>query len=382
MKQILLNILLFSITFIFFIGCSINQSTNEQIEDTPRFKETRELNKETTELKETFEVNSLATIQNWENQMMNIYDTSLPSVVQINTTVMGNIGGYGTGFIWDDKGHVITNYHVIRNSNEIKLTFSDLYEYDAELVGYDIDSDVAVLKLLDSKSDITPITIGNSNFIFPGQLTLALGNPFGEAFTMTTGIISATGRAIDSGFTNFQIPDVIQTDAAINPGNSGGPLLNIKGEVIGINTQIKSETRQNSGVGFAVPINLVKKVVKSLIEKNSHKYAYLGISAIDVNKFIRERNNIPNTVQGALIINIQNNGPAEEYGLLGDSGNNLNPLYDGDIITGIDETKIRSMNELVRYLALNKNPGDESILRIFRDGKEQVKQIVFGFRPE
>jgi len=382
MKQILLNILLFSITFIFFIGCSINQSTNEQIEDTPRFKETRELNKETTELKETFEVNSLATIQNWENQMMNIYDTSLPSVVQINTTVMGNIGGYGTGFIWDDKGHVITNYHVIRNSNEIKLTFSDLYEYDAELVGYDIDSDVAVLKLLDSKSDITPITIGNSNFIFPGQLTLALGNPFGEAFTMTTGIISATGRAIDSGFTNFQIPDVIQTDAAINPGNSGGPLLNIKGEVIGINTQIKSETRQNSGVGFAVPINLVKKVVKSLIEKNSHKYAYLGISAIDVNKFIRERNNIPNTVQGALIINIQNNGPAEEYGLLGDSGNNLNPLYDGDIITGIDETKIRSMNELVRYLALNKNPGDESILRIFRDGKEQVKQIIFGFRPE
>ena len=199
---------------------------------------------------------------------------------------------------------------------------------------------------------------------------------------MTTGIISATGRAIDSGFTNFQIPDVIQTDAAINPGNSGGPLLNIKGEVIGINTQIKSETRQNSGVGFAVPINLVKKVVKSLIEKNSHKYAYLGISAIDVNKFIRERNNIPNTVQGALIINIQNNGPAEEYGLLGDSGNNLNPLYDGDIITGIDETKIRSMNELVRYLALNKNPGDESILRIFRDGKEQVKQIIFGFRPE
>ena len=382
MKQILLNILLFCITFIFFIGCSINQSTNEQIEDTPRFKETRELNKETTELKETFEVNSLATIQNWENQMMNIYDTSLPSVVQINTTVMGNIGGYGTGFIWDDKGHVITNYHVIRNSNEIKLTFSDLYEYDAELVGYDIDSDVAVLKLLDSKSDITPITIGNSNFIFPGQLTLALGNPFGEAFTMTNGIISATGRAIDSGFTNFQIPDVIQTDAAINPGNSGGPLLNIKGEVIGINTQIKSETRQNSGVGFAVPINLVKKVVKSLIEKKSHKYAYLGISSIDVNKFIRERNNIPNTVQGALIINIQNNGPAEEYGLLGDSGNNLNPLYDGDIITGIDETKIRSMNELVRYLALNKNPGDESILRIFRDGKEQVKQITFGFRPE
>jgi len=295
---------------------------------------------------------------------------------------MGSIGGYGTGFIWDDNGHVITNYHVIRNSNEIKLTFSDLYEYDAELVGYDIDSDVAVLKLLGSKTDITPITIGNSNFIFPGQLTLALGNPFGEAFTMTTGIISATGRAIDSGFTNFQIPDVIQTDAAINPGNSGGPLLNIKGEVIGINTQIKSETRQNSGVGFAVPINLVKKVVKSLIEKKEHKYAYLGISAIDVNKFIREKNNIPNTVQGALIINIQNNGPAEEYGLLGDSGNNLNPLYDGDIITGIDETKIRSMNELVRYLALNKNPGDKSILRIFRDGKDEVKQIIFGFRPE
>ena len=375
MKQILLNILFFVITFIFFIGCSITQSTNKQIEDTTTVKKT-------SEFEETFEVNSLEIIQNWENQMMNIYNTSLPSVVQINTTVMGSIGGYGTGFIWDDKGHVITNYHVIRNSNEIKLTFSDLYEYDAELVGYDIDSDVAVLKLLDSKSDITPITIGNSNFIFPGQLTLALGNPFGEAFTMTTGIISATGRAIDSGFTNFQIPDVIQTDAAINPGNSGGPLLNIKGEVIGINTQIKSETRQNSGVGFAVPINLVKKVVKSLIEKNSHKYAYLGISAIDVNKFIRERNNIPNTVQGALIINIQNNGPAEEYGLLGDSGNNLNPLYDGDIITGIDETKIRSMNELVRYLALNKNPGDESILRIFRDGKEQVKQITFGFRPE
>ena len=375
MKQILINTSFFCIAFIFFIGCSVTTNTNQQIEDTPTVKEA-------PVLKETFEVNSLETIENWENQMMNIYNKSLPSVVQINTYVMGNIGGYGTGFIWDDKGHVITNYHVIRNSNEIKLTFSDLYEYDAELVGYDIDSDVAVLKLLGSKTDITPIIIGNSNFIFPGQLTLALGNPFGEAFTMTSGIISATGRAIDSGFTNFQIPDVIQTDAAINPGNSGGPLLNIKGEVIGINTQIKSETRQNSGVGFAVPINLVKRVVKSLIEKKSHKYAYLGISAIDVNKFIRERNNLPNAVQGALIINMQNNGPAEEYGLIGDSGNNLNPLYDGDIITGIDETKIRSMNELVRYLALNKNPGDKSILKIFRDGKEEVKEIIFGFRPE
>ncbi|MBI63829.1 MAG: trypsin [Chloroflexi bacterium] len=374
MKQISLNIF-FCITFLLFIGCSINQSKNEQTENTP-------IDKETQVSKEDFEINSLKFIENWENQMMNIYNKSLPSVVQINTKVMGSIGGYGTGFIWDDKGHIITNYHVIRNSNEITLTFSDLYEYDAELVGYDIDSDVAVLKLLDSKTDIAPITIGNSNFIFPGQLTLAIGNPFGEAFTMTTGIISATGRAIDSGFTNFQIPDVIQTDAAINPGNSGGPLLNIKGEVIGINTQIKSETRQNSGVGFAVPINLVKKVVKSLIEKKSHKYAYLGISAIDVNKFIREINNIPNTIQGALIINVQNNGPAEKYGLLGDTGNNLSPLYDGDIITGIDETKIRSMNELVRYLALNKNPGDKSILRIFRDGKEEKKEIIFGFRPE
>ena len=160
MKQILLNILFFVITFIFFIGCSITQSTNKQIEDTTTVKKT-------SEFEETFEVNSLETIQNWENQMMNIYNTSLPSVVQINTTVMGSIGGYGTGFIWDDNGHVITNYHVIRNSNEIKLTFSDLYEYDAELVGYDIDSDVAVLKLLDSKTDIAPITIGNSNFIFP-----------------------------------------------------------------------------------------------------------------------------------------------------------------------------------------------------------------------
>ena len=332
-----------------------------------------------------------------ENKYRDIFTNSTKSVVQINLYSRDVFGipdnkiGTGSGFMWDDEGNILTNYHVIQpavTSNPmIVVRTIDNDEYMAKIVGLDSSADLAIIKISNQNIDsdqinLYPLDLHDSDLISPGDLTIAIGSPFDQEFTMTTGIVSAIGRSLDSTFTPYKIPSVIQTDAAINPGNSGGPLLNKDGKVIGINTQIKSSSRQNSGVGFAVPINLVKKVVKSLIEKNSHKYAYLGISAIDVNKFIRERNNIPNTVQGALIINIQNNGPAEEYGLLGDSGNNLNPLYDGDIITGIDETKIRSMNELVRYLALNKNPGDESILRIFRDGKEQVKQITFGFRPE
>tara|TARA_B100001750_G_C15502160_1_gene597948 strand:+ start:861 stop:1952 length:1092 start_codon:yes stop_codon:yes gene_type:complete len=361
------------ITYLVLIFCLISCSSNPEKEDFVDLE---------VENSSKIYNDSSEIITQWENQMYQVYESVLPSVVQINTSISGLPGSYGTGFVWDENGYVVTNYHVIQNSDKIKLTFIDLYEYDAEVIAFDIDSDTALLKIIEPSDNLKPIQIGNSDTIRPGQFTLAVGNPFGESFTMTTGIISAVGRAIDSGFTNYKIPDVIQTDAAINPGNSGGPLLNINGEVIGINTQIKSGTRQNSGVGFAVPINLVKKVVTSLIDFKTHNYPYLGISAIDVNKFIRETKNLPINLQGALIIKIEENGPAENYGLIGDSGKNNTLNYDGDIITSIDGLKIKSMNELIRYLALNKIPGDTSTIDIFRANKEETVKVKLGLRPE
>lgn len=232
---------------------------------------------------------SIELLQNWESQINDIYNNVIPSVVQIDVDSFGTNTGYGTGFIWDRDGHIVTNYHVVQNAQAITVTFADGYDYEAELIASDIDADVALLKFTELVPNLQPVLVGNSASIYPGQFTIALGNPFGEAFTMTTGIVSAVDRLIATGFTDYKIPAVIQTDAAINPGNSGGPLVNIQGEVIGINTQIKSGIRQNSGVGFAVPIDLVKKVVKSLIKTGVHEYAFLGISGIDLDRSIKKK---------------------------------------------------------------------------------------------
>ena len=206
-----------------------------------------------------------------QQHLVNLYDKTVESVVFIfSRTTRGS--GSGSGFVWDKSGHIVTNYHVIQNAGTIIVRFFNGREYRAEIIAEDPAADLAVIKLTDPdlNHDIKPISIGSSAQLRPGDMAIALGNPFGQEFTMTTGIVSAISRTISSGFSSYSIPSVIQTDAAINPGNSGGPLLDLNVAVIGVNTQIVSETAQSAGVGFAVPVDLVKRVVPSLIEKGKY----------------------------------------------------------------------------------------------------------------
>jgi len=320
--------------------------------------------------------------------LADLYERTVQSVVFIVSTTPQGVGS-GSGFVWDTDGHVVTNYHVVQNSNSLTVKFFNGREYRADVVAFDPDADLAVIKLIDPEHKLVPITIGNSADLRPGELAIALGNPFGEEFTMTTGIVSAVSRTLDSGFSSYSIPSVVQTDAAINPGNSGGPLLDSNGAVIGVNTQIRSESRQNSGIGFAVPVDLVKRVVPSLINDGHHTYSLMGITGEDVDIIKRESANLPGDVVGAMVMTVSPDGPADTAGIRGDSGDRASngalvrgfKNWDGDIIVSINSIQMKSMDDLIGYLALNTAPGEEIEIGIFRAGIEISVSMTLGSRP-
>ncbi len=295
--------------------------------------------------------------------------------------------GEGSGFVWSEEGHIVTNQHVVADADRVTVIFPDGLELIAEVLGTDPDSDLAVLKIDVPAGGLVPIEIGDSSDVEVGQLAIAIGNPFGQAFTTTTGIVSAVGRTIRSGNTRFSIPQVIQTDAPINPGNSGGPLLDRHGRVIGINTQIISRTGASVGIGFAVPINAAKQVIPELIENGEFEYAWLGISGNTVRREITELMDVPPETRGALVIDLARGGPAEAAGLAGanrteETANGLAPIG-GDIIVGVDGSPIRSMDDLITYLIENTRPSDRISVDVIRDGGERVTiVVVLGTRPE
>ena len=330
--------------------------------------------------KPTQEFTTAEIVSEQEKHFADLYEQTVQSVVFIRVgTTQGQ--GSGSGFVWDADGHVVTNYHVIQGAKSVLVKFSNGREYTADVVAFDPDSDLAVIKLNDVQHNLAKITIGNSHDLRPGELAIAIGNPFGEEFTMTTGIVSAVSRTIRSGFSSYSIPEVVQTDAAINPGNSGGPLLDMNGTVIGVNTQIRSDSRQNSGVGFAVPVDLVKRVIPSLIQDGFHTYSLMGISGTEVNISLRENAMLPNEIVGAYITSVTNRGPADLAGIRGDTA----PLglgnYDGDIIVSVNSIPIKSMNDLIAYLALNTVPGEDIVVGIYRNGREIPILITLGSRP-
>jgi len=338
-------------------------------------------------------------LEDSENKYKDIYIKSTKSVVQIDlysrdlSGIPDNKIGTGSGFLGDNNGNILTNYHVIQpavsNNNPIIVVRTiNNDEYLANIVGLDSSADLAIIKIYNPNNDekinaLSPLELYDSDLISPGDLTIAIGSPFDQEFTMTTGIVSAIGRSLDSTFTPYKIPSVIQTDAAINPGNSGGPLLNKDGKVIGINTQIKSSSRQNSGVGFAVPINLAKRVVKSIINGKDHKYSYLGITALNLDFGTRIRADIEENFKGILILNVLSNGPADKSGILGDSSSSMSSInYDGDIITKIDNFKINTFEDLISYLALNTEPGDIVKIEVVRDYKYLNLEVNLEARPD
>ncbi|MCI0440540.1 MAG: trypsin-like peptidase domain-containing protein [Chloroflexi bacterium] len=315
------------------------------------------------------ELDASEIVAAYEQALNAIYENVLPSVVHIRVQIgQGVFGGSaqaeGSGFVWDDQGHIVTNQHVVDNATAVTVIFPDGTQAPAEVLGEDVDSDLAVIKVNLPASDLTPVVVGDSDAVRPGHLAVAIGNPFGQEFTLTSGIVSAVGRTINSGNSPYSIPEAIQTDAAINPGNSGGPLLDRLGRVIGINTQIISQSGSNSGVGFAVPVNIAKRVVPALIEDGTYEYAYLGISSPTGS------GNLPASTPGALISDVTANGPAARAGV------RLN-----DVIVSVDGTPVQGMDDLISYMVKNTSPGDTIAVEVVRNGQRIPVNITLGTRP-
>ena len=304
-----------------------------------------------------------------------VYQDASPSVVAINVSAEEGDGS-GSGFVIDRDGHIVTNAHVVDEADEIVVEFLAGAIVRAELVGSDRSSDLAVLKVDVPADQLTPILFADSDELIVGQTVLAIGSPFRQGWTLTSGIISAIDRTIQ-GLTEFSIGGVIQTDASINPGNSGGPLINLDGEVIGVNSQIISGARSSSGVGFAIPANLTRRVADALIEHGEMTYSYLGISGFDVNLSAIESLNLPNDFRGVVIREVVDAGPAADSGLREITRMlNLDDKLVGlraDIITAVDGTPVKGMNDLITFLARHTQPRQVVTLAVLRDGERELE---------
>jgi 2-alkenal reductase len=297
--------------------------------------------------------------------------------------------GQGSGFLFDDQGHIVTNNHVVENGNAFQVRFADGSVFTAKLVGADPGSDLAVLKVDQLPEGTAPIRLADSREIEVGQTAIAIGNPFGLQNTLTVGVVSGVGRSLagpsSQGGGRFRIPNVIQTDAAINPGNSGGPLLNVRGEVIGVNTAIRSESGTFEGVGYAVPANAVARVIPALIANGRYQHPWMGIGMFDVSPLLSEEFQL-GARQGVLVTEVQPRSPADQAGLragersIDYAGRSL--VIDGDIIIAINGIKVRDADDLVSYLELNTSVGDQVEMTVIRGRQELRLQMTLGSRPD
>ncbi|KAJ7526837.1 hypothetical protein O6H91_16G025200 [Diphasiastrum complanatum] len=276
--------------------------------------------------------------------------------------------GSGSGFVWDTDGHIVTNYHVIRGASDLRVTLGDQSVYDADVVGYDEDKDVAVLRINAPKQLLRPLQIGSSGDLLVGQKVYAIGNPFGLDHTLTTGVISGLRREISSAATGRPIQDVIQTDAAINPGNSGGPLLDSSGSLIGINTAIYSPSGASSGVGFSIPVDTVNGIVEQIIKYGKVTRPVLGIS------FAPEQSVEQLGVSGVLVLDAPPGGPAGKAGLKPTTRDSYGRLVLGDIITSVNGQKVTNGSDLYKILDRYK-VGDTITVEVLR-GEQKVNVPV------
>jgi S1-C subfamily serine protease len=327
--------------------------------------------------------------------LTSLYERVNPGVVAIRVLTVSQDTYQGSGFVYDQKGNIVTNYHVVENAKTIEVDFADGYRTEGKLIGSDLDSDTAVIRVEVPLDELKPLPLGSSSEVRVGQTVVAIGNPFGLSGTMTTGIVSALGRTLESlhqtpdgGY--FSSADLIQTDASINPGNSGGPLLNLNGEVIGINRAIQiSATSQvntplNSGVGFAVPVSIVKKVVPALIEKGFYDYPYLGIGSreeLTLQDLIALE--VPTNTVGAYVLDVTPGGPADKAGLKGGNKKVTSQglLAGGDWIVAIDGLRVLDYSSLISNLAVQHNTGDTIILTVLRGGREIQIKLTLDKRP-
>jgi S1-C subfamily serine protease len=364
---------------------------------------------------------NLGAVAAYEDALSSIYEKVNPSVVNIrvvqnNPTTLDNSGelpnlpfgipsipqnpqtpnqpyaqGLGSGFVWDNQGHIITNNHVIDGADKIEVTLSDGTILPAKLVARDPDSDLAVIQVDQGKIQLQPVTMGNSDQVKVGDLAVAIGNPYGLEGTMTVGIVSEMGRSLPSdmnldGVASYRIPDIIQTDAPINPGNSGGVLLNDAGEVIGVTFAIESNSGSSAGIGFVIPASIVNKVVPQLISSQKVSHPYLGISGLSLTPDLAAAMNLDSSQRGALIETVTQNSPADKAKIQASTkevqldGQTIN--VGGDVVTAIDGSPIKSIDDLVSYIFANTDVGQTVKLTIIRDGKTMDVSVKLEARPE
>jgi len=318
--------------------------------------------------------------------LIEIFEKSESGVVRVNVQrneTEEQTNGLGSGFVFDKKGHIITNAHVVDEAKKVVVTFLDGRSYNAEIIGTDEFTDLAVIKVNADSTLLQPLPLGDSSNLKVGESIAAIGNPFGLSGSMTSGIVSQLGRLLPSG-SGYSIPDVIQTDAAINPGNSGGPLLNMRGEVVGINTAIQSTTGEFTGVGFAIPSQTVVKIIPTLIEKGEYKHPWMGISGRDIDPDLAKVLGLKDAV-GFLIITVVENSPASKAGLIGSEKTiqveGTNYQIGGDIILSVDEIDVRKIADILIHLQRAKSVGDEMVLEILRDNRTTDITIILQERP-
>lgn len=340
-----------------------------------------------------------------ETALTSLYQQTNPAVVYIVTG-----SGSGSGFVYDNDGHVVTNNHVVNGSQQVEVVFASGERSVADVKGTDADSDLAVLKVKDMPEGIDPLPLGDVSQVQVGQIVVAIGNPYGEQGSMSMGIVSGKGRSLTSQraqqqpndsqdpstqqnpfgqfpggqgmngmvSSGYSLPEVIQTDAPLNPGNSGGPLLNLAGEVIGVNSAIATESGSNSGVGFSIPASAVQRIIPELIAKGSYTYSYMGAAFDnDVSLDEQQQYNLPQT-QGAYVLQVNPGTPAEQAGLKAADGQTGEG---GDLIIAIDGVKIGDFGDLNSYLVFNTSPGQTITLTIIRNGEQIELPFTLGARP-
>jgi len=331
-------------------------------------------------------INNIILTESKTLSLIEIFEKSEPGVVRVNTQrnqTINDVGGVGSGFVFDKKGHIITNAHVIEDSTKTVVTFLDGRSYNAEIIGIDQYTDIGVIKVNADLKLLQPLTLGDSSNLQVGEPITAIGNPFGLSGSMTSGIISQMGRLLPSG-SGYSIPDVIQTDAAINPGNSGGPLLNMRGDIVGINTAIQSTTGEFTGVGFAIPSQTVAKIVPTLISEGEYNHPWIGISGRDIDPDMANVLGLKDAL-GFLIITVVEDSPASEAGLIGSDKTikveSREYQVGGDIILAVDGIDVRKIDDILIHLQRVKTVGDEMNLEILRDGRTTNITIVLQERP-
>lgn len=316
--------------------------------------------------------------QDLQSALITLYQVANPAVVYII-----NGGGSGSGFVYDADGHIVTNNHVVEGSRQFEVVFAGGERMLGNLVGADADSDLAVIKVDELPAGIIPLPVANFETVQVGQLVAAIGNPFGEQGSMSMGIVSGVGRSLQSqrsgsNMGSYSLPEVVQTDAPINPGNSGGPLLNLSGEVIGVNSAIATTSGSNSGVGFAIPSKAVERIVPVLISEGEYTYSYMGV-AFDNEISLDELSvyGIEQT-QGVYLLQVNPGGPADRAGL---RAADPQTGQGGDLIVAIDGQPVKNFGDLNSYLVFNTSPDQTIQLTILRNGEAIEISLTLGARP-